>query len=130
MSTIYFAICALFLSSTVSGLRAPPVVYSAVIHNEQNTPVQCNIVWSKPSGHTLQSGLFTVEQKQYYLANEQKISMGTWEARATIQEIHCGNLVLTAPFDKVNSPKTNWEFLIQSDKIISVGPSSQAVHPY
>jgi hypothetical protein len=115
------AICILYFVSTISALSAPPDVYSAVIHNAQDSPIECNIIWSKPSDDTLQSGLFTIEQKQNYYTDEKTIDMGTWQAHAIIKEIHCGDLVLTAPFEGVESPKTNWEFTVYSDKIVSDG---------
>jgi hypothetical protein len=49
--------------------------------------------------------------------------MGTWKAHGTIEEIRCGKLVLTAPFDGVTSPKKNWQFIVESDKIKSVKPN-------
>ncbi|UJR10220.1 hypothetical protein I4U23_014433 [Adineta vaga] len=124
MSMIYFVLCALICATTISATLAPRDVYSAVIQNAQDKPIQCSILWSKPSGEGLESALFTVEHKQHYLASEKKMNMGTWEAHAAIQEIHCGNLILKAPFDKVTSPVQNWEFIVQQDKIVSVGPSS------
>jgi hypothetical protein len=121
MSIIYFSICTLFLVSTISALRAPPVIYSAVIQNAQNTPIQCNIKWLKPEKDSLESQLFTVEKYKDVLTNEKLIDMGTWKARATIEEIRCGKLVLTAPFEGVTSPTINWHFVVEHDKIKSVG---------
>jgi hypothetical protein len=128
MSIINSAICILFLASTISALVAPPDVYSAVIHNNQNSPIECNIIWSKPSGHTLQSGLFTIETKQNFHTDEKTIDMGTWQAHAIIKEIHCGNLVLKAPFEGVESPKTNWEFVVHPDKIVSGRSNLKNLH--
>lgn len=123
MSIIHFTIGTLFVFMAVSALRAPADVYSAVIRNGQGKPVQCNVIWSKPTGQNLETGLFTVERDQPFLTNEKTVDMGTWTARASIQEIRCGKLVLTAPFDKVTSPTVNWKFLVQPDEILSVGPS-------
>ena len=120
MSIIYFAICTLFLVSTALAIRAPPVVYSAVIHNAQNSPVQCHIKWAKPESDSLESQLVTVEKNKDVFTDEKLIDMGTWKARAIIEEIRCGELVLTAPFDGVTSPSTNWQFIVESDKIKSV----------
>ncbi|CAF2722895.1 unnamed protein product [Rotaria sp. Silwood2] len=124
MSMIYFTIWTLFLASTISASLAPRVVYSAVIYNAQNASIQCSVVWSQPSGSTLESGLFAVEKCDYYVVEEKTVDMGTWEAYAIIEEIHCGNLVLTAPFDNVTSPVKNWEFHVQPDEIVSFGLSS------
>ncbi|CAF1432159.1 unnamed protein product [Adineta steineri] len=124
MSMIYFTVCTLLFASTCLALRAPAVVYSAIIENACDTPIQCSIVWSQVSGQTLQSGLFTIANKQNYLVNEHETTIDTWKARSIIQEIHCGKLVLAAPFDKVISPQTNWKFIVQSDKIVSVGPNN------
>ena len=123
MSIIHFTTGTLFLVVAVSALRAPADVYSAVIRNGQGKPVQCNVIWSQLAGQTLQTGLFTVEKDQHFVTNEKTANMGTWTARASIQEIRCGKLLLTAPFNKVNSPTTKWEFLVQPDEIVSVGPS-------
>ena len=122
MSMIYFVIFTVFLASTISALEAPPVVYSAIIRNAQDLPIQCHIKWAKPGGDSLESELFTVKKNQDLLTDQKVLDMGTWKAHATIQEIHCGHLVLTAPFDGVTSPQTNWHFLIEADKIKSVGP--------
>jgi hypothetical protein len=116
---IKFVICIVYIASTISALSAPPDVYSAVIYNTQDSPIECNIIWSKPEGLTLQSGLFTIENKQHFHAIEKTIDMGTWEARAVIEQIQCGDLVLKAPFEGVHSPKTDWKFTVHSDKIVS-----------
>jgi len=132
MAIIYSAICILFFASTISAsirTAAPRDVYSAVIHNKQNSPIQCNIIWSPPSGPTLQSGLLTIAQNQNHLIGERQISMGTWKARAVIIEIDCGDLTLKAPFNGVNSPKTNWDFFVYSDEIVS-GSTSSNVQNY
>jgi hypothetical protein len=129
MSIIYSVICILFLSSTISALVAPPVVYSATIYNAQNSPIQCNIIWSKSSGDTVQSDLFTIEKNNNYFINEKTTNMGTWHAHAVIQEIHCGNLVLTAPFAGVKSPKKDWAFTVYPNEIVS-GQSSSSVENY
>lgn len=129
MSTIYFTICILFLFGTTSArvrAPAPRVVYSAVILNKQDSPVQCNVVWSSPHGETLTSNLFSVDVKNYHTVKEETVDMGGWIAARILKTIHCGDLVLNAPFDKVHSPVKNWEFHVETDKIVSVGPSSQA----
>ncbi|CAF2951682.1 unnamed protein product [Rotaria sp. Silwood2] len=124
MSMIYFTIWTLFIASTISTLPAPRVVYSAVIYNAQNSSIQCSVVWSQPSGSTLESALFAIEKYDYYVVEEKTVDMGTWIAYEIIEEIHCGNLVLTAPFDNVTSPVKNWEFHVQPDEIVSFGQSS------
>jgi hypothetical protein len=125
MSTIYFFICVLCFTSTISAIPAPAVVYSAVIYNTQNTSIQCNIGWLHPSGKTVQDNRFTVEKNNYYLINQKNVDLEEgWTAREIIQEIHCGELVLKSPFKKVHSPTSNWEFRVGSERIVSVGPSS------
>ncbi|CAF4059095.1 unnamed protein product [Rotaria sp. Silwood1] len=121
---IYFTIWALFLASIISASSAPPVVYSAVIYNAQNSSIQCSVVWSQPSGSTLESDLFTIEKYDYYVVEEKTVDMGTWKAYETIEEVHCEDLVLTAPFNNVTSPLKNWEFHVHSNEIVSFGPSS------
>ncbi|CAF0821293.1 unnamed protein product [Rotaria sp. Silwood1] len=124
MSMIYFAIGTLFLASRILASLPPAVVYSAAIYNAQDSPIQCNVIWSQPSGPTLESGLFPIEQHESYSVKEKIIKMETWEANAIIEEIHCGKLVLKAAFDKVTSPQKNWLFRVEQDAIVSVGPSS------
>ena len=120
---IFFIILNLILVATISAIPSPPAVYSAIIYNKQNSPVQCHIIWSQPSGDRLQSGLFTIETLNYHVVKEQTIEMGTWKALAIIKEIRCGSLALIAPFDKVKSPQKNWMFLVQADEIVSAGPT-------
>ncbi|CAF1522103.1 unnamed protein product, partial [Adineta steineri] len=50
--------------------------------------------------------------------------MGTWTEAAIIEKIQCGNLVVNAPFANVTSPVQNWEFRVERNQIVSVGPSS------
>ncbi|CAF4178131.1 unnamed protein product, partial [Adineta steineri] len=38
--------------------------------------------------------------------------------------IRCGDLKLKAPFPKVNTIQTYWEFRVEPNEIVSVGPSS------
>jgi len=126
MSIIYSAISILFFASTISAsirIVAPRDVYSAVIHNKQNSPIQCNIIWS-PSSSIFQNSFFTIEQNKNHFISEQQIDMGTWKARASIVEIDCGDLSLKAPFDGVNSPKTNWDFFVYPNEIVSGSTSS------
>jgi len=132
MSIIYSSIFILFLSikiSTSTSLVAPPDVYSAIIHNKQNSPISCNIAWSVPQGDAVESGLITIEKYQKYDTDEKIIPMGSWQARGIIKEIHCGDLVLQAPFDGVSSPKTNWDFYVYPNEIVS-GRSHSHTHNY
>jgi len=129
MSIIYSAIYILFLASTISATIAPPHIYSAVIHNAQNSPIQCHIVWLKGADDKSQSDLFTIERSEKFFTGEKSIDMGSWQGRAVIDEIHCGDLALKAPFDGVNSPKQNWEFVVHPDEIKS-GQSNARVHHY
>ncbi|CAF1120476.1 unnamed protein product [Rotaria sordida] len=124
MLIIYSAICVLFLISTILSTPSPRIVYSAIIYNAQDSPTDCNIIWSQPSDSTLESGSFTIGRHEYYLVDEKEIEMDTWTANAVIKQIRCGKLVLDAPFDKVTSPERKWKFRVESDKIVSVGPSS------
>jgi hypothetical protein len=124
---IYFNILLLFIFTTIFAmprLPSPRVVYSAVIYNKQDSPVDCNILWLTPLSATLDSSLLTVGVNNYYAVNETTANMGSWTARKIIQSIHCGGLVLDAPFPKVHSPSLNWQFDIEPDQIVSVGRSS------
>lgn len=124
MSMIYFVICILFIFSTSLALPTPAIIYSAVIHNTQNTQIQCRITWLTPGNETLQRDRITVNKNSYYVVNEKLVDMGTWTARGIIQRIRCGDLMLRAPFPNVHSVETFWEFRIEPNQIVSVGPSS------
>ena len=121
---LYYAICAFCSISMISAIRSPAVVYSAVIENAQDASIKCHVFWSKPLGDTLQSDILTVKKSEIYATKEKKFDMGTWTARGVIAKISCGNIVLSAPFDQVKSPSTNWRFRVESNKIVSVGPSA------
>ncbi|CAF2142850.1 unnamed protein product [Rotaria magnacalcarata] len=105
-------------------LVAPAIVYSAVIYNAQRSIIQCTIFRSQPSGPILRFGPITIKKREHHLIKEVTYDMGTWTATAIIQKIQCGNLVVNAPFDNVTSPVKNWEFRVEGNKIVSVGPSS------
>jgi hypothetical protein len=124
MSTIYFVICILFICSIISALPTPAIVYSGVIHNTQNSRIQCNIFWSTPANNSLLRDLITVEQNNYYVIKEKLIDMGSWTARGIIKGIRCGHLMLRAPFPNVRTIEINWEFRVEPNRIVSVGPSS------
>ncbi|CAF2086677.1 unnamed protein product [Rotaria magnacalcarata] len=134
MLMIYFAIFTLFLTSRLPAaialatgsltVRAPAIVYSAVIYNAQRSRIHCTVFRSKPSGPTLTSTPITIGRNKYHLVKEVTYNMGTWTAAATIKKIRCGNLVLNAPFANVISPVKNWEFRVERNQIVSVGPSS------
>lgn len=126
MSKIYFAVCVLFLASTILAAMPPTDVYSAIIYNAQDSKISCRIVWSKPSNAEEEDGLFTIDKGKYYTVNEKQIDMGDWVARGAIHQIQCGDLVLTAPFDGVNSPSVNWKFRIESNEIVSVVSDSDS----
>ncbi|CAF1419725.1 unnamed protein product [Rotaria magnacalcarata] len=124
MSMIYFAIFTLFLTSIISALPAPAIVYSAVIYNAQRSTIHCTVFRSQPSGSILSFGPFTIKKEKYQVIKEVTYDMGTWTAAARIEKIQCGNLVANAPFDNVTSPVQNWEFRVERNQIVSVGPIS------
>ncbi|CAF1527474.1 unnamed protein product [Rotaria magnacalcarata] len=148
MLMIYSAIFTLFLTSRISALAAPPIVYSAVgvpptvnltlrapaivysavIYNVQRSTIHCIVFRSQPSGPILSSGTFTIKNEKYQLIKEVTYHMGTWTAAAIIEKIQCGNLVVNAPFANVTSPVQNWEFRVERNQIVSVGPSSYNPH--
>jgi hypothetical protein len=71
----------------------------------------------------LQSAPFKILANNNYTVNETTIDMGTWEARAIINAIRCGNLVLNAPFQGVEGPSVYWIFVVGRTRIISIGAS-------
>ncbi|CAF2993045.1 unnamed protein product [Rotaria sp. Silwood2] len=124
MSMISIMICTFFSISTISAIPATGVVLSAVIRNTQNTPVQCTINWTTYNGPTSNQDIIMVESNKYKLVFEKSIYIGTSIADVFIQEIHCGDLVLTTPFARVLAIERLWEFRVESDRIVSVGRSS------
>lgn len=122
MSTIFFLIGILCLLSTVPARPSPQIIYSAVIYNAQYSPIQCKVTWLKPSGDNLESDLFQIKSRRGYSIGENIFDMGSWEARAIINEIQCGDLVLTAPFKGVNEPSVNWIFVVRPNGIGSFNP--------
>lgn len=88
----------------ISAMLPPRDVYSAVIVNGQNQPVDCRITYEESNGATLQSAKFTVTKDKPHVLGERVKSMGTWEARSPIRTIQCGLLSLTAPFQGVTGP--------------------------
>ncbi len=125
MSMIAFGICALFLISTISAIPAPSgIVRSAIIQNKQYVPVRCTITWSKlPSGTEINPDVITIDSMQSKIVNEKMVDMGTWTAASNIKTITCGNSVLSSPFEGVGIAKL-WKFSVESNRIVSVGPSS------
>ncbi|CAF2976347.1 unnamed protein product [Rotaria socialis] len=124
MMMIYFAIFTLLLTSRISPLPAPAIVYSAVIYNAQRSTIHCTVFRSQPSGPKLSSGTYTIKKNEYELIKEVTYNMGTWTQAAIIEKIQCGHLVVNAPFNNVISPVQNWEFRVEKNKIVSVGLSS------
>ncbi|CAF1690095.1 unnamed protein product, partial [Adineta ricciae] len=117
MSITFFSLCAILCISAISAGIPPMVIYSAVIENQQDHPVQCSITWSKYPGDRLERTLFTVERQQEYFANEQRAKVDTMVVRATIEEIRCGDLVLKAPLG-VTKPFVTWRFAIRQNAIV------------
>lgn len=127
---IHSFVCLFFIISTISATvrsPAPAVVYSAIIHNEQNAPIDCYVVRTTSSKDNLQSAGFTIQAKKQYIVDEVVNNEGTFQTRATIKEIHCGQLSITEPFDGVTSPKTNWDIYVEPTKIVS---GKQHTHDY
>lgn len=127
MSTmLFFSACIAALLPVSAGLPAPRIIYSAVIHNAQDAAVGCRIGWSTPVNDVLENQKITIEQDKYYTVEEKLFDMDTWEARGIIQRIRCGPLVIRAPFPNVTGVEEKWEFRVESDRIVSVGPIPQS----
>jgi hypothetical protein len=107
----------------ISTIPAPTVVYSAIIFNKQNSPIQCTIFWLQPSGDILISDLVQIEPDDDYKVNAISSDTDGLEVQAIIKEIQCEDLVLVAPFDGVDSPSRDWIFAVQSDEILSLNPN-------
>lgn len=120
----YLSFLTLFCVSIISARPAPRIIYSAVIYNAQNSPITCSVVWSEPNDRTLESAPFTLGVNKYHLVEQKIIDMGGWEGSAIIRRINCGDLSLSAPFDKVNSPAKYWQFHVEENRIVSDGRSA------
>lgn len=94
-------------------------IYSAWIHNQQFDPVECYVVWLKPSGDTARTESFTIEVNEDYLVDEYLILTGAKTVYLEMKEVHCGKFVLKAPFDGADGVKTNWDFYVREDQILS-----------
>ncbi|CAF4537372.1 unnamed protein product [Rotaria socialis] len=114
----------LFFTAKISPIHTSGIVLSAVIRNIQNTPVQCTIIWSTSFGSISNKDIITVASHRYKVVFEKIQDIDSWMPDAFIQEIHCGDLVLTNPFARVFSRERLWEFRIEPDRIVSVGGSS------
>lgn len=124
MSIISVLLSLTFFLTTISTLPAPKVVYSAIIYNAQDTPIDCRVTWLKPTEELLQGDLFQIPQRKGFTIREKLFDMGTWEARGVIDKVQCGSLVLQAPFEAVTSPSVSWRFVVRPNKIYSIKPKS------
>lgn len=121
MSLLFLTVIGLICASICQTALPPRDVYSGKIVNESGKQVTCSISWSKIENQPLRNQKFDLGHTQWFSAREQVFSMGTWEARAAIEEIRCGTMFLRAPFDKVHGPTENWKFVITANGIESVG---------
>lgn len=121
MSLLFLTVVGLICASVCHTALPPRDVYSATVVNESGKPLSCFVSWSKIEHQPLRSQKFDLGHAQSFSAREQVFSMGTWEARAAIEKIQCGVMVLQAPFDNVHGPSENWRFVITASGIKSVG---------
>ena len=120
---MFYSILLTVLCATMISAALPPRdVYSAVIDNARDEAVSCQIIYSPLSDKQVQAERFLLTREKPHIVAERVASMGTWEARATIEKIICGDLTLSAPFNGVTGPSTNWRFRVEANRIVSVGP--------
>lgn len=122
MSAIYFLLSLTIFLPIISSTPSPPVIYSAIIYNGQDSTIECKVTWLKPTEELLESNSFQIPVRKGYPIGEKLFDMGGWEARAVINKIDCGTVSVTAPFEGVTSPSINWRFVVRSKKIFSVKP--------
>ena len=126
MFTIQLTVCVALLFAISSAIPSPGQhVFSAIIHNKQSIPTRCTITWEFDNAPMPDRDTFTIASNDAKLVNERIIDMGSWTARAFIQEIECGGLSVTHPFRGVDSFEMYWNFDIQPTEILSVGPSEE-----
>jgi hypothetical protein len=127
VSMITFGICVLFLVSTISAAAAPPMVFSAVIQNKHNTPVQCTMSWASfgEDSPIDDDDTFTIGRMESKTVKNKEIDMGAWKMSVPLKRIQCGELLVIAPFEGVKSVEYFWKFSIEQDTIRSIGPQSQ-----
>lgn len=116
--------CVLCLITKTSSLSASGIVLSALIRNLRDTPVECIVSWSTVYGRIPVQDVIRIESNKYNLIFEKEMDVDLWTGDTFIEEIHCGDLVLSNPFPRVFSVERLWEFRIESDRIVSVGGSS------
>lgn len=126
VSMITFGICVLFLVSTISASAAPPMVFSAVIQNKQNTPIQCTLSWASfgEDSPIDDDDTFTIGSMESKTVKNKEIDMGAWKMSVPLKRIQCGEFLVIAPFEGVKSVEYLWEFSIEQDTIRSIGPHS------
>jgi len=121
---ITFGLGALLLISTISAIPYPSAdVKSAVIHNNKNLPVRCTISWAGIDGPLEIKDTITIESKQSKTVNGRDINMGSYTAFARISTIQCGAFSLNAPFHANRMVKALWQFRVEEDRLLSVGPN-------
>ncbi|UJR35799.1 hypothetical protein I4U23_028547 [Adineta vaga] len=124
MATIILTVFTLCLLSTLSAEPIPGIVFSAVVRNIRNIPVDCSIGWGTFSVTAIPNEIITIPSNQQTIVNEKIVDMGTWTAGAFIESITCGDLGLIAPFPKVTKTQRCWQFNVEPNKLVSVGPGS------
>lgn len=100
-------------------------VYSAVIHNRQDVPVQCSITWKGIDGVFPEVDSFLIPSQQDVTVNEKTYPIGSAFFRAIIQEIQCGDSILEHPFEGARGINLLWNFDIEPTGLISAGPTKQ-----
>lgn len=121
-STIYFLLSLAFFLPTILSTPSPQIIYSAIIYNGQDSPIDCKVTWLKPNQQLQESNSFQIPVKKGYPIEEKTFDMGGWEARAIINKIDCGSVSVTAPFEGVTNPSVNWRFVVRTKKIFSIKP--------
>ena len=114
------------MASPLIGLKAPGLVFSAVLKNsgDQDVTVEVEYAGSDSSHHEVahvsvpKGGSANVEEKS--------VSAGSHEQRKFIQKLTVkskdgSSKELVAPFAGVTSPKHNWEFQIGQDGSLKSG---------
>lgn len=123
LAKLLFFLFPLALADSFVGLMPPKIIYSATIRNRLDTPVRCRVIWLTPDEKLEQGPEFIIKDDKSYHVRGKVIDEGSWISAEVINEIHCGNRILKAPFDGVSSPEHDWQFTVTTENIVSVGPN-------
>ena len=126
MFMISLTVCASLLFAISSAIPYPGNdVFSAVIHNKQNIPVRCSIIWEGLDGLFPDATSFIIPSQGAQTVDERVYEKETAYYRAHIKQIQCGDSTLRYPFEGVRGMNFLWNFDVESTGLVSAGPKEE-----